>query len=60
MLKRDLRPGEELKIGDAIIKVVKKSGQIVSLAIDAPKEVRIEKIDPAGDANQRKVGISAS
>lgn len=60
MLKRDLRPGEEIKVGDAIIKVVKKSGQIVSLAIDAPPEVRIEKIDTAGDANQRKVGISAS
>jgi sRNA-binding carbon storage regulator CsrA len=60
VLKRDLRPGEELKIGDAIIKIVKKSGQIVSLAIDAPAEVRIEKIDTANDANLRKVGISAS
>lgn len=60
MLKRDLRPGEELKVGDAIIKIVKKSGQIVSLAIDAPADVRIEKIEPAGDANQRKVGVSAS
>ncbi len=60
MLKRDLRPGEELKIGDAIIKVVKKSGQIVSLVIDAPKDVRIENIEPVSDANLRKVGISAS
>jgi len=60
VLKRDLRPGEELKVGDAIIKIVKKSGQIVSLAIDAPPEVRIEKIDPSNDTNQRKVGVSAS
>lgn len=60
MLKRDLKPGEELHIGNAVIKVVKKHGQVVSLAIDAPREVKIEVKGYEGEANTRKVSVSAS
>ncbi len=60
MLKRDLKPGEELHIGDAVIKVVKKHGQCVSLAIEAPREVKIEVKGSEGEANTRKVSVSAS
>lgn len=60
MLKRDLKPGEELHVGDAVIKVVKKHGQIVSLAIQAPREVKIEVKGSDGEANTRKVSVSAS
>lgn len=60
MLKRDLKPGEELHIGDAVIKVVKKHGQVVSLAIQAPREVKIEVKGDEGEANTRKVSVSAS
>lgn len=60
MLKRDLKPGEELHVGDAVIKVVKKHGQVVSLAIQAPREVKIEVKGSEGEANTRKVSVSAS
>ncbi len=40
-LKIDLRPGESLKIGDTVVKLVKKSGQLASLVIIADKSVPI-------------------
>lgn len=43
MLKIDIRPGETLKIGDAIVKLVHKSGQVACLVIDAPKSVEIQR-----------------
>lgn len=44
MLKIDLRPGEEIKIGDAIVKMIHKSGQLACLVIAAPKTVPIERV----------------
>lgn len=41
-LKIDLRPGETLTIGDVRIKMVKKSGQIASLVVEAEKDVPIK------------------
>ncbi|HEJ7283125.1 CsrA-like regulator [Serratia phage Parlo] len=59
MLKLDIRPGDELKIGDATLRVVKKSGQLISVAIDAPKSVTIRKQSAEDAANQRKTHISS-
>lgn len=39
MIKHDLKLGEELWIGDSRIKMVRKSGQVCSLIIDAPADV---------------------
>lgn len=39
MIKHDLKLGEELYIGGAKIKMVRKSGQVCSLIIDAPADV---------------------
>jgi sRNA-binding carbon storage regulator CsrA len=39
MLFRDVAPGESLRIGDITIRVEKKTGASVRLAIDAPHEV---------------------
>jgi len=38
----DVKVGQHLKIGDAIIKVEKKSGQQVRLAVDKPESLRVE------------------
>lgn len=45
MLKIDLRPGEKLQIGEAIITMVQKSGQLVSLAIDADRSIPVKKLN---------------
>lgn len=52
MLKQDLRPGEELQIGDAIVKLVKKSGQVASLVISAPRSVQIKRVSTAEEPAQ--------
>lgn len=44
MLKMDMRPGEQIKIGDAIVKLVKKSGQVATICIDAARNVHIERV----------------
>ncbi|QRE00598.1 hypothetical protein [Pseudomonas phage Itty13] len=41
-LKIDLRPGQSVQIGDVTVKMVKKSGQIASLVIEAPQDVPIK------------------
>lgn len=41
-LKIDLRMGDTLSIGDAKVRLVKKSGGRCSLVIDAPREVKIQ------------------
>lgn len=41
MFKHDLRPGESIQIGDTIVTLVRKSSQVASLLIDAPRDVKI-------------------
>ncbi|MND20865.1 hypothetical protein D3C76_47970 [compost metagenome] len=41
-LKIDLRPGQSITVGDVTIKMVKKSGQLASLVIEAGKDVPIK------------------
>ena len=45
MLKLELRVGESLKIGDAIITLEEKSGKVARLAIEAAKSVPIHRVD---------------
>lgn len=42
-MKIDLRPGEVLKIGDVTVKLVKKSGQLASLVIEADRSIPIRR-----------------
>lgn len=44
-LKIDLRPGQSLQVGDVTIKLVKKSGQIACLVIEADKSVPIRRTE---------------
>lgn len=56
-LKIDLRPGEVLTIGGATIKLVKKSGQLASLVIEADKSVLID--GPKKDQEARHITAGA-
>ena len=45
MLKLELRVGESLKIGEAVLTLEDKSGRIARLAIQADKSVPIHRIE---------------
>lgn len=51
MLKIDIRPGESVKIGDAVITLEDKSGKVARLSIDADKSVPIERVQAPSPAN---------
>lgn len=51
MVKHDLRVGATIEIGDIKIRLDHKTGQRVSLVIDAPSEVRIKL--PAKEKDQK-------
>jgi sRNA-binding carbon storage regulator CsrA len=57
LLKLELRVGESVKIGDAVITLEEKSGKIARLAIEADKSVPIERVQPATVAQFAKFGI---
>lgn len=60
MIKHDLKLGEDLWIGGAKIKMVRKSGQVCSLIIDAPDDMVVktpksQRKDKEGKAAQEVV-----
>lgn len=59
MLKLELRVGESVKIGDAIITLEDKSGKIARLAIQANKSVPIVRVPSVTAAHFAKSGIGA-
>lgn len=44
MLKIDLRPGEAISIGDAIVTLESKSGQVARLAVQADKSIPVQRV----------------
>lgn len=48
MLKLDLRPGEAITIGDAIITLEAKSGQLARLSIQADKSIPVRRVKEQG------------
>lgn len=44
-LKIDLRPGQAVQVGDVTFKLVKKSGQIACIVIEADKSVTIRRLE---------------
>ena len=42
MFKHDIKVGESIKVGDAVVTIQAKSGQICTLLIDAPPHVPIQ------------------
>lgn len=44
MISIDLKPGQKLQIGDAIVTLEQKSGQLARLVIDADKSIPVKKL----------------
>lgn len=44
MLKIELRPGQAISIGDTIVTLEAKSGQVARLAVEAPKAVQVQRV----------------
>ena len=59
MLKLELRVGESVKIGDAVVTLEDKSGKVARLAIEADKSVPIVRVQPSTAAHFAKSGIGA-
>lgn len=52
MLKIELRPGEAISIGSAIVTLEAKSGQMARLSVQADKSVPVHRLPrPSGVAN---------
>ena len=54
MVKHDLRVGTTIEIGDAKIRLEHKSGQRVSLIIDAPADMPIKLPEKSGNTQDIK------
>ena len=59
MLKLELRVGESVKIGDAVITLEDKSGRLARLAIQAPQSVPIVRVQQTMATHLAKHGIGA-
>jgi sRNA-binding carbon storage regulator CsrA len=58
MLKMEIRVGESIKIGDAIITLEDKSGKVARLSIKASPSVSIVHIGKTSAAHFAKQGIA--
>lgn len=56
----DLRPGDELQIGGATVKMVKKSGQIARLVVICPFDVAVTRNKPLEDSKITSDPLSMS
>ncbi len=62
ILTLDVRVGESLKIGDATVKVVSKSGQLARLEIEADQSVPVQRITQGAGINsaaERGIAVPA-
>lgn len=62
ILTLDVRVGESLKIGEATVKVVSKSGQLARLEIEADKSVQVRRIPLDAGINaaaERGIAVTA-
>lgn len=48
IMTKDLKIGESMVIGDAVVKLEEKSGQIARLSIRAPRDVRVKIVKEEG------------
>jgi sRNA-binding carbon storage regulator CsrA len=59
LLKLELRVGESVRIGDAVVTLEDKSGRIARLAIKADKSVPIQRVQETMATHLAKNGIGA-
>ena len=58
MLIRELKVGQSLKIGEAVITLIHKSGAVARLSIDADKSIKITDLSKESKALQREASKS--
>ena len=54
MLIREVRVGQSIQIGDAVITLIHKSGSVARLAIDADKSIKITDLSKGPNALPRE------
>lgn len=59
MLKIELKVGESVRIGDAVVTLEDKSGRVARLAIDAPRSVPIQRTGMTLASHLARNGIGA-
>lgn len=62
MLNIDLRVNESVAIGDTIVTLVQKSGQLARLQIQADKSIQVRRIQPDTGINaaaERGIAVTA-
>lgn len=47
-LKIDLKPGETIKIGNALVRLEEKSGQVARLSVEADKSIPVHRVQEQG------------
>lgn len=57
MLKIELKVGESVKIGEAVVTLEDKSGRVARLAIEAPRSVPIQRTKPTMASHLAKNGL---
>lgn len=55
MLRIDLKPGEKIVIGDAVITLESKSGQLARLSVQADKSIPVRKVQEQGPSVAKMV-----
>lgn len=55
MLRIDLKPGEAITIGDAVITLEAKSGQLARLSVQADKSIPVRKVQEHGPSVAKMV-----
>lgn len=58
MLKIDLKVGESIRVGDAVITLEDKSGKSARLSIEAPKSISIDRVSNNSASFFAKGGIA--
>lgn len=56
-LRLDLKPGESVRVGDAVITLEEKSGKAARIAFKADRSVPISKVQKRTAADMMKEGI---
>lgn len=52
MLRIELKPGEAISIGNAVVTLESKSGQVARLAIQADKSIPVQRVQQQGSVAQ--------
>lgn len=58
MMKMNVKVGQTIRIGNVLITLEDKAGKVARLAIDADKDVAIERVEPTSAAQLASRGLT--